>query len=73
MPRVTEWLSAGYHARSLSNYQRRGANVKIARAADFQVNRWTVNAVLWKTARGVTYPLPVGSIARLFKRHNGKQ
>lgn len=72
-PILTEWLSAAYHARSLNIYQRHGASVKIATAADFQGNRWTVNAVMLQTPRGVTYPLPVGSIARLFKRHNGKQ
>ncbi len=71
-PILTEWLSSVYHARSLNIYQRHGANVKIATAADFQGNRWTVNAVMLQTPRGVTYPLPVGSIARLFKRHNGK-
>ncbi|MBL0160390.1 MAG: alpha-L-arabinofuranosidase [Bryobacterales bacterium] len=72
-PILTEWLSAAYHARSLNIYQRHGASVRMATAADFQGNRWTVNAVMLQTPRGVTYPLPVGSIARLFKRHNGKQ
>ncbi len=72
-PILTEWLSAAYHARSMNIYQRHGASVKIATAADFQGNRWTVNAVMLQTPRGITYPLPVGSIARLFKRHNGKQ
>jgi alpha-L-arabinofuranosidase len=71
-PILTEWLSAAYHARSMNIYQRHGASVKIATAADFQGNRWTVNAVMLQTPRGVTYPLPVGSIARLFKRHNGR-
>jgi len=66
-----EWLSAAYHARSLNIYQRHGARVKIATAADFQGNRWTNNAVMLQTPRGVTYLMPVGSIARLFKRHNG--
>jgi len=60
-----------YHAKSLNIYQRHGAHVKIATAADFQGNRWTVNAVILQTPRGVTYLMPVGSIARLFKRHNG--
>jgi alpha-L-arabinofuranosidase len=72
-PILTEWLSAAYHARSMNIYQRHGASVKMATAADFQGNRWTVNALMLQTPRGVTYPLPVGSIARLFKRHNGKQ
>jgi len=72
-PILAEWLSAAYHARSLNIYQRHGANVKIATAADFQGNRWTVNAVTLQTPRGVSYLMPVGTIARLFKRHNGKQ
>lgn len=70
-PILSEWLCAVYHARSLNIYQRHGASVKIATAADFQGNRWTVNAVMLQTPRGVSYLMPVGSIARLFKRHNG--
>ena len=72
-PILYEWLSAAYHARSLNIYQRHGARVKIATAADFQGNRWTINAVMLQTPRGVSYLMPVGSIARLFKRHNGTQ
>lgn len=72
-PILYEWLSAVYHARSLNIYQRHGARVKIATAADFQGNRWTVNAVMLQTPRGVSYLMPVGSIARLFKKYNGKQ
>jgi hypothetical protein len=72
-PILYEWLPAAYHARSLNIYQRHGARVKIATAADFQGNRWTVNAVMLQTPRGVSYLMPVGSIARLFKKYNGKQ
>ena len=72
-PILAEWLSSVYHARSLNIYQRHGARVKIATAADFQGNRWTVNCVMNQTPRGVSYLMPVGSIARLFKRYNGKQ
>lgn len=72
-PILCEWLSAVYHARSLNIYQRHGARVRIATAADFEGNRWTVNAVMLQTPRGVSYLMPVGSIARLFKRYNGKQ
>lgn len=68
-----EWLSAAYHARSLNIYQRHGKRVKIATAADFQGNRWTNTAVMLPTPRGRSYLMPVGSIARLFKTHNGKQ
>jgi alpha-N-arabinofuranosidase len=72
-PILCEWLSAAYHARSLNIYQRHGARVKIATAADFQGNRWTVTAVMLPTPRGPSYLMPVGSVARLFKKHNGKQ
>ena len=72
-PILREWLSAAYHARSLNIYQRHGARVKIATAADFQGNRWTNTAVMLPTPRGASYLMPVGSIARLFKRYNGKQ
>ena len=70
-PILTEWLSAVYHARSMNIYQRHGAKVKIATAADFCGTRWTVNAVMMQTPKGVSYLLPVGSVMRLFKRHNG--
>jgi alpha-L-arabinofuranosidase len=72
-PILAEWLSAAYHARSFNIYQRHGARVKIATAADFQGNRWTVNCVMSQTPRGVSYLMPVGSIARLFRHHNGEQ
>jgi hypothetical protein len=72
-PILYEWLSAVYHAMSFNIYQRHGAQVKIATAADFQGNRWTVNAVMLQTPRGVTYLMPVASIARMFKKYNGQQ
>lgn len=72
-PILAEWLSAVYHARSLNIYQRHGARVKIATAADFQGNRWTVNCVMHQTPRGVSYLMPVGSVARLFRKYNGNQ
>jgi len=72
-PILTEWLSAAYHARSWNIYQRHGSRVRIATAADFQGTRWTVNAVMLPVPRGKSYLLPVGSIARLFKKHNGSR
>jgi alpha-N-arabinofuranosidase len=72
-PILYEWLSAVYHAKSLNIYQRHGARVKIATAADFNGTRWTNVAVMLQTPRGVSYPMPVASIARLFKKYNGKQ
>jgi hypothetical protein len=72
-PILCEWLSAAYHARSFNIYQRHGARVRIAIAADFQGNRWTVTAVMLPTPGGNSYPMPVGSIARLFRKHNGNQ
>jgi alpha-L-arabinofuranosidase len=70
-PILYEWLSAVYHARSLNIYQRHGERVKIATAADFNGTRWTVMAVQLAVPRGTTFFMPVASIARLFKRHNG--
>jgi len=35
-----------HHARSFNIYQRHGARVKIATAADFEGTRWTNNAVM---------------------------
>lgn len=70
-PILSEWLSAVYHARSMNIYQRHGAKVKIATAADFCGTRWTVNAVMMQAPKGVSYLLPVGVVMRLFRRHNG--
>ena len=70
-PILSEWLSAVYHARSMNIYQRHGAEVKIATAADFCGTRWTVNAVMMQTPKGVSYLMPAGSVMRLFRRHNG--
>jgi alpha-L-arabinofuranosidase len=72
-PILFEWLSSVYHARSLNIYQRHGANVKIATAADFEGTRWTNNAVMLGVPSGKTFMMPVASIARLFKRYNGTQ
>jgi alpha-N-arabinofuranosidase len=72
-PILAEWLSAVYHARSLNIYQRHGARVKIATVADFEGNRWTVNAVILQTPGRVSYLMPAGSVARLFRKHNGNQ
>ena len=70
-PILNEWLSAAYHARSMNIYQRHGARVRIATAADLQGNRWTNTAVMVPTPRGRSYLMPAGSIARLFRKHNG--
>ncbi len=72
-PILAEWLSAVYHARSLNIYQRHGARVKIATVADFEGNRWTVNAVILQTPGRISYLMPAGSVARLFKKYGGKQ
>jgi alpha-L-arabinofuranosidase len=72
-PILFEWLSSVYHARSLNIYQRHGAQVKIATAADFEGTRWTNNAVMIGVPAGKSYLMPVASIAQLFKRCNGTQ
>lgn len=72
-PILYEWLTAAYHARSFNIYQRHGAKVRIATAADFQGDRWTNVAVMLPTPRGKSFLMPVGSIAQLFKKHNGEQ
>ncbi len=72
-PILTEWLTGVYHARALNLYQRHGDRVKIATTADFNGTRWTTNAVIHQMPGGVSYLLPAGAVARLFKRHNGEQ
>ena len=61
-----------YHARALNIYQRHGARVGIATAADFNCTRWTVAAVRLQVPHGVSYLTPAGSVMRLFGRHNGE-
>ena len=68
---LTEWLTGVYHARVMNLYQRHGARVQIATAADFNGNRWTTNALLHQVPGGASYLLPVGAVMRLFKRHQG--
>ncbi len=70
-PILLEWLSAAYHARTMNIYERHGRSVRIAAGADFEGNRWTVNAVMLQVPRGVSYLTPVGSIMRLFNLHRG--
>lgn len=70
-PLLLEWLSAAYHACSLNAYLRRGDRVKIATIADFEGNRWTVNAMLLQVPGGSCFLTPAGAIARLFRHHTG--
>ncbi len=70
-PILHEWLSAAYHARSMNIYQRHGGRIRIATAADFQGDRWTTTAVITPTPHGRSFLTPAGSIARLFRKHNG--
>ena len=72
-PILYEWLTGVFHARCLNVFQRHGARVKIATAADFFGTRWTVNAVMMPVPGGASYLMPVGSVMRLFKKHNGTQ
>jgi alpha-L-arabinofuranosidase len=57
----------------MNAYQRHGARVKIATAADFNGMRWTTNAVMHQVPGGVSYLLPVGAVMRLFRRHGGER
>jgi hypothetical protein len=72
-PILYEWLTGVFHARSMNLYQRHGARVKMATAADFFGTRWTVNAVMMQVPSGISYLMPVGSVMRLFKRCSGRQ
>src|SRR5437899_11960502 len=72
-PILLEWLTGVYHARVMNLYQRHGATVKIATAADFNGTRWTSNALIHQVPGAVSYLLPAGAVMRLFKRHNGAQ
>lgn len=70
-PILLEWLSGVYHARAMNSYQRHGARVRVATAADFNGTRWTVVAIRLPVPRGRSYLTPAGSVMRLFGRHRG--
>ena len=70
-PVLLEWLSAGYHARSMLAYERHADKVRISTLADFFGNRWTVNAVMIQVPRGKSYLTPAGVVMRLFGKHRG--
>jgi alpha-L-arabinofuranosidase len=72
-PLLSEWLTGVYHARVWNLYQRHGARVRIATAADFNGTRWTTNALIHSVPSGPSYLMPTGAVARLFKGHNGSQ
>jgi hypothetical protein len=54
-------------------YQRHGARLRIATAADFVGTRWTVVAIRLQVPRGVSYLTPAGAVMRLFGRHHGRE
>lgn len=72
-PILQEWLSAAYHARTMNIYLRNGDAVKMCTGADFCGTRWTVNAIKMPVPRwdDKSFFLPVASVMRLFKIHNG--
>jgi hypothetical protein len=72
-PILLEWLTGVYHARVMNIYQRHGARVRIATAADFNGTCWTVVALRLQVPRGVSYLTPAGAVMRLFGRHNGRE
>lgn len=72
-PILLEWLTGVYHARVMNVYQRHGARVKIATAADFNGTRWTNCAVIHPVPGGTSFLTPVGAVAALFGRHKGTQ
>src|SRR5436190_2664884 len=53
-PILLEWLTGSYHACVMNLYQRHGARVKIATAADFNGTRWTNCAVIHQVPGGVS-------------------
>lgn len=71
-PILLEWLTGVYHARAMNIYERHGARVRVATAADFNGTRWTVVAVRLQVPRGVSYLTPAGAVMRLFGRRKGR-
>jgi hypothetical protein len=72
-PILTEWLSSAYHAKTMNIYERHGARVQIATGADFEGNRWTVNALLLRTPGKVSWLTPAGAVMKLFGRRRGNR
>lgn len=72
-PILLEWLTGVYHARTMNIYERHGARVRMATAADFNGTRWTVVAVRLQVPQGVSYLTPAGAVMRLFGRRKGRE
>jgi len=70
---LRSWAAGVANARVLNVHARNGDILKIATAADFCGNRWTVNAVMIPTPGGRSYLMPVARVMALFRKHVGKK
>ncbi|KKL61752.1 hypothetical protein LCGC14_2192170 [marine sediment metagenome] len=72
-PLLRTWAAGVANARALNVQARHGDVLKIATAADFCGNRWTVNAVMIQSPGRVSYMMPVAHVMALFGRHVGRK
>jgi hypothetical protein len=70
---LRSWAAGVAYARVLNVHARHGDILKIATAADFCGNRWTVNAVMVPCPGGRSYLMPVARVMSLFRRHAGRK
>ncbi len=70
---LRSWAAGVANARVLNVHARNGDILKIATAADFCGNRWTVNAVMIPTPGGRAYLMPVARVMALFRKHVGNK
>lgn len=68
---LRSWAAGVAYARVLNTQARHGDLLKIATAADFAGNRWTVNAVM--IAGQLSYLMPVARVMSLYRHHVGRQ
>ena len=73
---MASWAAGVMYAECFNALQRHGEVMEIATLADFMGNRWNSNAVMLPAPAWIPgakpYLLPVGHIARLYRRHIGK-
>jgi hypothetical protein len=70
-PLLRAWLGGLHNARVLLLYERNADAVEIATQADFFGTTWTVNALMLGSPHEAPYPMPVGKVARLWRRTAG--
>jgi len=67
------WATGVAYARFMNLHERHGDLLKIANLGDFCGTRWQTNVIMIPTPGGKSYIIPVGKVAELYRKHNGKE